>query len=536
VSAATGLAMPQLADYLDAATAVHVVVEGRAGGTAYGFAHALLRDAVLEGLTAPRRQLLHATVASVLAARRDAEGLARRAGHLLSAGPVAQPDEVRAACVDVARDAARRQEFSVAAHWWECALAVVPESHDRLELELEAVRALSRSGRPERAVERVATAFTCAVQARDIGSAARLAEELVHVQDGWTWTVFGEPRPPLLDHLLDALPLAEEPAHRVALLSAVTSGLHLFSRAEERLPHADEAQRLAEQSNDVELRRSAYGGALKALIQVPKELGRSWSLVDALRDCLDPVSDRLTVFESQTRADLLMLSGSVTRSRAVHERTIALSDSLRLPGFRAQERWSATRYAQWHGDFEAAEQLADRALQVHEQTGVQYAAGGYAQSLLSLRRLQGRAREVDARHLELTRGYNHELWQALRASESGDVKAGRRWLASVPRERLDWWGMLSNLVMLAHGCCDLGVVERAEQALEDLTPYTGLVAVFGHFGTVGPVDLALGRLLLLLERRDAAIERLEDARSLAAREEGLPFAEQAERMLALTTA
>ena len=242
------------------------------------------------------------------------------------------------------------------------------------------------------------------------------------------------------------------------------------------------------------------------------------------------------MFESQTRADVLLLRGRVSESQTVHERTIALSDSLRLPGYRSQERWSAARYAQWCGDFDQAERLADRAMQVHAQTGVQYAAGGYAQSLLSLRRLQGRASDVDPRHVELTRGYNHELWQALRAWEAGDAASGRRWLEQVPREQQHWWGMLSNVVLLAHGCCDLGVVDRAEEVLADLLPHGGLVAVFGHFGTVGPVDLALGRLLLLLGRRDEALERLQAAHALATREAGHPFVAQAERLLDLSTA
>ena len=153
---------------------------------------------------------------------------------------------------------------------------------------MQAVRALSRSGQPELAVERVDAAFTCSLAAGDTGSAARLAEELVHVQDGWTWTVFGEPRPPLLDRLLEALPLVQEPVYRVPLLAAIASGLHLFSRVEERLPYAEEAQRLAEQGDDAALRRSAYGGVLKALVQVPHGLDRAWSAVQALHDHLDP--------------------------------------------------------------------------------------------------------------------------------------------------------------------------------------------------------------------------------------------------------
>lgn len=535
VAGATGLTMPQLAEHLDTATEVHVVVAGRAGGTAYGFAHALLRDAVLHGLTAPRRQVLHATVASVLAGRRDAEGLARRAGHLLAALPLADPDDVRAACIDAARDAARRMEHDVAAHWWESALGVVPPSPDRLELELEAVRALSRAGRPDEAVKRVDDAFTAMLAAGDPAAAGPLLHELVHVQDGWIWTVVGDPRPPLLDRMLQALSLIEDPVHRFPLLGAVVSGMHLFSRVEERLPYALEAQDIAEQADDAGLRRSAYACVLKALLQIPSEQDRAWSVLDALRDCLPPQPDRLTVLEAQVRADLLLQRGAMSASRSEHERATTLSDALRLAGFRSQQRWAETRYAQWCGEYETAEHLADRALHLHQQTGVQYAAGGYAQSLLSLRRLQGRAAEVDERHLELTRGFNHELWQALRCYERGDLDASRDWIAAVVREEQHWWGMLPNQVMLAHGICDVEMVGRAEEALADLEPAQGMVASVGHFGIVGPVDLARGRLLLLLGRTAEAATALRAVRALAVREGGRPFVQQVDRLLGQVT-
>lgn len=532
LAAATGTTLPQLAELLDAATEAQVVVAGRAGGTAYGFAHALLRDAVLSVLTVPRRQLLHATVASVLEGRHDAEALARRAGHLLAAGPVVRPEQVRAACVEAARDAAGRLEHAVAAQWWESALRVSRDAADRLQLELAAVSALSCAGRPDRAVERVDAAFTSALAAGRPGSVAPLLDALVHVQDGWIWTVLGEPRPPLLDRLLAALPAVQAPAERVPLLGAVVTGLHLFTRVEERLPYALEAQRLAEQVEDADLRRSACAGVLKALIQLPHRVELAWTTLEQLRSCLPDEPGRLTVFASQTRADLLLLAGDVRRSLEEHERTTALSDALGLAGFRSQARWAATRYAQWSGDHELAEELAERAFHLHRQTGVQYAGGGYAQSLLSLRRLQGRAHEVDEDLLELTRGCNLELWQAVRAHERGEAAAALRWVEAVPRETKHWWGMLSNQVLLAHAVCDVALVDRAQEALDDLEPAAGMVATVGHFGTVGPVDLAAGRLLLLLGRRAEAQELLQRARALAVREGGRPFVERADQLLA----
>jgi hypothetical protein len=439
---------------------------------------------------------------------------------------------VRSACTAVADDAERRLEFGVSAHWCEAALAVPAPPDGRLELELRAVRALARAGRPDRAVRRVDEAFTAALAAHDLRAAAALAGELVHVQDGWTWTVFGEPRPPLLDRLLEALELADSPHERVPLLGAVTTGLHLWSRLDERLPYADEAVELARSSGDPELLRSALGAVLMSVVNSPLALDRSTAVVDELERVLGPVRDRRTALVLQTRADVLLTRGHVRASAAVHERAVALSDALRLPGFRAQERWSSIRYAQWTGDLDRAEELRERARTLHEQTGVQYAAGAHAQSLLSSRWLQGRLGEATEEQLRLASGYDEELWRALRALQRGDPHEARSWADRVPVERHHWWGMLSNLVLTAHVVVELGLAERAEALVAALAPFAGLVATFGHFGCAGPVDLELGRLLLLLDRADEAAPRLRAAHALAVREDGQPFAQRAADALA----
>ena len=532
LAAATQLSMESLVECLDRAIAAHVLVEDRAGGTAYAFAHGLLRDAVLASVTAPRRQLLHRSVADVLLPARDSESLARRAGHLLAAGPVADPAQVREACAAVAADADGRQDAAVAAQWWESALSVPAPPAEQLQDELRAVRALAAAGRPDRAVARVEQAFTCALERADLAGAAALADELLHVQDGWMWTVMGEPRPPLLDRLLEALDRTAEPRERVPLLGAVAAGMHnVLGPLDARLPFVDEAARLAEQTGDPDLLMSAYGSTLKALMHIPSGIDRTRVALDRHAAAAQGVRDRRTVMELQCRTDLLLLTGEVSASLALHERTTALSDALRLPGFRAQARWASTRYAQWSGDEEHAEALLERALQLHLQTGVQYAAGANAQSLLALRRLQGRAAEVPVEHLEHTRGFNHDLWLVVRACEVGDLGRARDLLRGVPLPQEQFWGTLSTLVLLAHAVCDTGTVERAPELLRELEPCAGLVASFGHFGCAGPVDLALGRLLLLSGRREEGLARLRDARDHAEREGGAPFVRQADALL-----
>ncbi len=85
--AAGELSDEALADGLDAAVAAGLVDEAAAPGD-YRFAHALVRQAVIAGLTGTRRALLHRRLAEALEALPGDRRLAERARHLLDARPL----------------------------------------------------------------------------------------------------------------------------------------------------------------------------------------------------------------------------------------------------------------------------------------------------------------------------------------------------------------------------------------------------------------------------------------------------------------
>ena len=91
---------------------------------------------------------------------------------------------------------------------------------------------------------------------------------------------------------------------------------------------------------------------------------------------------------------------------------------------------------------------------------------------------------------------------------------------------------MGHVALVAHACADAGAVVHAERLLGLLAPYAGYLACIGQIGTLGPVDLATGRLHALLGRTAEARELLGRAREQAARNGGLPSVRRCDEALA----
>ncbi|HEX7134775.1 MAG TPA: BTAD domain-containing putative transcriptional regulator [Iamia sp.] len=107
-----GRAVPDLLDAIDAAVEAHLVVEDAPPVGRFAFAHALIRDGLLEGMTALRRGHLHLAASDAL---RDLgppdDLLAERAHHLVAAGDLAEDT-----CIVLALHASARRALAVAAY------------------------------------------------------------------------------------------------------------------------------------------------------------------------------------------------------------------------------------------------------------------------------------------------------------------------------------------------------------------------------------------------------------------------------------
>ena len=111
-----------VADALDAAVAAGLVDEAASPGQ-YFFAHALVREAVLAGLSSTRRALLHRRMAEVLEARSADRRLPELARHLLDARPLVDAATAAGYALRAAEQATRSLAYEDAAELLERAAA-----------------------------------------------------------------------------------------------------------------------------------------------------------------------------------------------------------------------------------------------------------------------------------------------------------------------------------------------------------------------------------------------------------------------------
>ena len=124
-----------LADGLEVAVDGGLVVEATAPGR-YRFAHTLIREALLAGLSGTRRALLHRRVAEVLAALRDQRRLPELAWHLLDARPLVDAAAAASCALRAAEEAKRTLAYEDAGALLERAAAGDLERGDPLRVEL----------------------------------------------------------------------------------------------------------------------------------------------------------------------------------------------------------------------------------------------------------------------------------------------------------------------------------------------------------------------------------------------------------------
>ncbi|MEY2397070.1 MAG: hypothetical protein QOJ00_244, partial [Actinomycetota bacterium] len=151
----TDLPASALLDIVDDAEAAQVLVsEERDGEVVFSFAHELIRQTLLSGLSVLRRQRLHLAVADALE-RLDPNAATERAqelaDHLLKAGAAADPKRLMTMLTVAAERAISGAAFESALRLLDDALALVDDTDDEskgglLELRGTAQRALGRLG------------------------------------------------------------------------------------------------------------------------------------------------------------------------------------------------------------------------------------------------------------------------------------------------------------------------------------------------------------------------------------------------------
>ena len=525
ICAVTGLDRGAMAELVESAADAQLVV-AVPGTLRYAFAHGLLRDEVLAGLSGPRRARLHARIADAVGTAGE-QGASRRAGHLVAALPFVDPDDVLRACRAAAEEAEQTWASESAAHWWEEAVAAHdllvsagrdPGADERDELVVAQVAALARAGRGQTVLDTVDQALVDASRRGRVASIGRLAATLLRTAGAWPWASYGEDPGPLADRLaaLEDLVADDTPA-RVRVLCALAVGRYYDPDPDVPDRLSAEALKLAEASVDDELVADALLARALAFSGVATRAEESVELLERLAH----VPHRLASLDDVLGASLLTLallelgdlSGVVQQLR----RGITGSDALRLPVVRVQLRWMEGTVAAWYGDLQAAEQLHARAYDLHRQTEL-YELGVHEIAALTIRWERGR---LDAVAEPLTYRELVPWAETARLLATGHHEEARSLLDETVRgPRAYLWTTHGELTLLAHTMADADVTWHAAEVLDRLHVVEDRLANLGQVGVVGPVALGMARLALATGDEATARRQLALAVEVASRGEG----------------
>jgi tetratricopeptide (TPR) repeat protein len=184
------------------------------------------------------------------------------------------------------------------------------------------------------------------------------------------------------------------------------------------------------------------------------------------------------------------------------------------------------------GDFAASERLAEEASALGQRLQTQNASGIFALQMFTLRREQGRLKELEpvVRYFIQQHGAGaawrpglaliySELELAPEAREQFEILAQRDF-ADIPRDGL--W--MASMTYLTDVCNFLGDDRRAAMLYDLLVPFDGRNVVVGNMtACYGALSRYLGALATTLRRWDEAERHFEDALAMNTRMEAPPW-------------
>jgi DNA-binding SARP family transcriptional activator len=539
LAASTRLDIDTLADYLDEAADERIVVSSHTAD-GYAFAHGLLREQLVAGMPALRRQRLHAKVAEVLADSAEDGAITRRAQHLVSAQPLVEPEVVVQACRRAAEEATDRWSSDIAAEWWQAAL----DAYDRLpvsardEGERDAMTvamldAHARAGRGRLVLATVERYLVEALRAERAATVGRVASALLRASGGWPWLAPGHDPGNLLVLLERAAVVADLDAGAGARVLATLAVGHCYDPDPTvAAGFLQRAQELAESTGDPEVLADVLMGWLITYSGVATRSQQTLEWADRLNALRHSRFREDGVIANSVSTMAEMNLGDVDAAARRLAAGIEGSEQLQLPVLRAQLRWMEAVLAVWRGDFPEAERHHGIAADVHEQTEL-YEAGSGLVAAVSLLREKGGPVDpawprVSAPPAETGgQGMVGLVKTALMTVRHGGGGADdeavallQRWVAE--RGRPHVWTTLGHAALLAHLAADRGLAQFCAPLLEELDPFEDRIAVIGQVGAVGPVALATARLRALAGDRDGARDDLERAVGIAKRTGGAP--------------
>jgi eukaryotic-like serine/threonine-protein kinase len=514
----SGLQEQELFHALDDAAAARLVDGVPDGSGRLRFSHMMIRDALYQDLSPPRRVRLHRAVGEALeglyAANPDVH-LAELAHHYLQAGSSAAQKAVDYA--ERAGDrAASQHAYEEAARHYSSALNALETtaSHDAArtcELLLSLGETLSRAGNQQRGKEALRRA---AAIAQELGMSDQLARAALEYGGRFAWArASTDPGlVPLLERAIAAVGVAD--SLRVKLLARLAAAARDEPLRDRRVRLAEEAVQIAERSGDPAILAVALEGRFVAA-EGPDGLsrGEGVALGQRLIALGEQIGDQERVFAGHDhRLHAFWILCDRAGVDVELDALSTLAEELRQPAQRWHVGTGRSMLALMEGDFGRAEQLIDETLKLGQRSESWNAAVSQRLALFVLRRAQGRLAELE----DTIRRSVHEypalvrfrcalahLYGELRREQ--DCRAAFDDLLShdLAREHVDaeW---LFSISLLPEPCAFLGDRDAAAKLYSLLLPYE-------HLYAQAPVEAVFGSLARGLGVLATTLGRLEDA-------------------------
>jgi DNA-binding SARP family transcriptional activator/tetratricopeptide (TPR) repeat protein len=506
-------------------------------GLGYRFSHPLIREALYEDISLPRRVRLHKRVGEALEEfdqlRTGAEPdqvtgqrTAMLAQHFAHAAEREDADKA----VRYSRQAGERANdmlaYEDAAQHYATALELLqrfePEQEElKLGLLVSLAEAHIRAGDRPLANEPLREAADLAIKLADpesLGRVAVAASRRYIQQPG----IVDEELISLLDRAL-AMTEGQVSTLRVRLLARLCGALY-FSADRGRMPAlSDEATEIASRLEDPAARTLAAAARRRTFwgpSQLERRLADSAEILRFAREAQD--AELMLQGHAWLVVDLLE-QGDLDSVDAQIDAFEQLAKQVRQPLFDWQVAvWRAMR-ALLSGDLQTAERLAEHALATGARAEPVSAGQYYAAQLLEIRREQGRMGELEPALRQLVAQYPGRL--AYRAAlgilltETGKAEHARDELATLTLSQIpqdvDW---LLTTTLLADVYASLRDADRSTALYELLLPYEAANVVIGFAASCdGPVARLLGRLAAVIGELSEAARHFERALDMAER-------------------
>jgi DNA-binding CsgD family transcriptional regulator/tetratricopeptide (TPR) repeat protein len=521
VRRAAGLGEPELLAALDEAVRSGMIEEFPSGGLACRFTHELVRRALYDRLSGPRRAELHLRVGEALerGSNRSGRAVADLAHHFASAAPFGGTARAVEYNLLAARAATAALAFDEAAARLRTALALgIDGAEERLELSLELGHVSHRGGK---ALDALAAFRGAADIARDLRDAHGLARAAIGYEDAcWRPGMTDQGAVEVLEEA--AMLLGDEDSRlRVGLLGGLARALDFQGHHERaaiiRTNTVDMARRLGDQAGLAGvLVRSYWSRGTTSLEEIVDMLTEAGELGEELGNT------EIRAEAMSWRVPAFVALGDLDAARREVAVLLETAEQTAQPFIIHVAEHYGSAIALCDGRLDEAEARARRSHEWSLLLTGRDASGVYGIQMFSIQRERGRLAEL-APVIRILAGGAARAgpWRPGLAAllvELGMESEARRELSRLVAEGLDpfreslWLG---SLAYLADASAALGDEEVAALVYPELEPLAGANVMIGHLvSCYGAADRYLGMLAATLGDWDRAEEHFESAMKL----------------------